>query len=507
MANAVAVRDYGDQYQALVFWKYALDLLKKDSDIKNIGYEYDEIKSFDDIVIFYKKEQIFRNTTIDRVYIQVKFHMKQNKEFTIENLLDPSFIDAKSESFLQKAVNAYRKDKEQYSKSVYVIYSTWTIQHTDILNELISNVDNTFDLKKISEGTTERSKMGKLRKELCTKLSVNEKELIDVLRQIRIKANQLDFEDLKENLNTQLMVYGLKLWSNSKNTFPYCDLIHSLNRQGINLLDGERLRSIFETEELFESKKSNDTVAIKSFAKQTEWLDDWTENICDLLCIVDKRSLKKGYSWEDVFKMLEKFVREKMKKDSEYQIALETSLSISFIIGRILNPKAGIKVIPIQKTLDGHSEWNRKENSQQSQKMFLIKKNTLNTDANDMVISIGITHDIDADVRDFIDNSELKVGIYENFLLEDHGTDAIRNGAHAWALTKQINNEIGKRTGKLKRGTLHIFIAGPNSVMFYLGMQSIMYGKVQLYEYDVTPTQEYGGSYYPTISFPQEGEF
>ena len=141
MANAVAVRDYGDQYQALVFWKYALDLLKKDSDIKNIGYEYDEIKSFDDIVIFYKKEQIFRNTTIDRVYIQVKFHMKQNKEFTIENLLDPSFIDAKSESFLQKAVNAYRKDKEQYSKSVYVIYSTWTIQHTDILNELISNVD------------------------------------------------------------------------------------------------------------------------------------------------------------------------------------------------------------------------------------------------------------------------------------------------------------------------------------------------------------------------------
>ena len=29
MAKAVAVRDYGDQYQALVFWKYALDLLKK----------------------------------------------------------------------------------------------------------------------------------------------------------------------------------------------------------------------------------------------------------------------------------------------------------------------------------------------------------------------------------------------------------------------------------------------------------------------------------------------
>ena len=154
MANAVAVRSYGDQYQALVFWKYALDMLKKDSDIENIGYEYDEIKSFDDVVIFYKRDQKFRDTTINRAYIQVKFHMKQNNEFTMDNLLDPSFIDAKSVSFLQKVVNAYRKDKEQYSKSVYMIYSTWTIQHTDILNELISNVDNTFDLHKITEGKT-----------------------------------------------------------------------------------------------------------------------------------------------------------------------------------------------------------------------------------------------------------------------------------------------------------------------------------------------------------------
>lgn len=58
------------------------------------------------------------------------------KKLNIENLLDPSFIDAKSESFLQKAVNAYRKDKEQYSKSVYVIYSTWTIQHTLAIKDI-----------------------------------------------------------------------------------------------------------------------------------------------------------------------------------------------------------------------------------------------------------------------------------------------------------------------------------------------------------------------------------
>lgn len=500
MANAVAAREHGDQYQAMVFWQYALGLLREDSDIKEIGYEYDEIKSFDDIVLLYNREQNFRDTTINTEYVQVKFHMKQNKEFTMDNLLDPAFIDAKSESFLQKAANAYRKDKKKYSSSIYVIYSTWTIQHTDILNELISNTDNTFDLKKISEGCTERSKMGSLRKKLRTNLSLdNDDELLDVLRQLKIKAGQADFDDLKESLNRQLIVYGLKPWSNSKNTFPYCDLVHSLNRRGVHLLDADALKKICETEELFETKKNSDTVAVKSFVRQTEWLDDWTKNICDLTTIVDKRNLREGYSWEDVFQILEKFVCEKMKKNEEYQIALETSLSISFTVGRILNPKTGIKVIPIQKTLDGHSQWTREESSQQ--KEFLIEKDILSEDANDMAISIGITHDINADVKEFIDNSELEIAVCERFLLEDCGTDAIKNGSHAWALAKQINGEIGKRTGKLKRGILHIFVAGPNSVMFYLGMQSMMYGKVQLYEYDAVTY-----SYYPTILFPQRGE-
>ena len=41
--------------------------------------------------------------------------------------------------------------------------------------------------------------------------------------------------------------------------------------------------------------------------------------------------------------------------------------------------------------------------------------------------------------------------------------------------------------------------------MFYLGMQSMMYGKIQLYEFDVNRAHE--NMYYPTITFPQEGEF
>ena len=86
--------------QAMVFWKYAIQMFR-DSDIGQIGYEYGKVKSFDDIVICYKKEQRFRDTYIDTDYIQVKFHVKQSDEFTMDNLLDPAFINAKTNSFLQ----------------------------------------------------------------------------------------------------------------------------------------------------------------------------------------------------------------------------------------------------------------------------------------------------------------------------------------------------------------------------------------------------------------------
>lgn len=89
----------------------------------------------------------------------------------------------------------------------------------------------------------------------------------------------------------------------------------------------------------------------------------------------------------------------------------------------------------------------------------------------------------------------------KSFSLEDFGTDAVKNGTHAWQLAKQINGEINRRPGTLKKGIMHLFIAGPHSLMFYLGMQSMMYGKIQIYEFNRNEN-----TYYPTISFPQKGE-
>ncbi len=42
MGNAVAAKELGDIYQAMVFWKYAIQMFG-DSDIGKVGYEYGEV--------------------------------------------------------------------------------------------------------------------------------------------------------------------------------------------------------------------------------------------------------------------------------------------------------------------------------------------------------------------------------------------------------------------------------------------------------------------------------
>ena len=501
MSNSIAARDNGDTYQAMVFWIYALQMLGG-SDIEMLGYEYDEVKSFDDIVVFYKKEQRFRDTYIIKDYIQVKFHMMQTGEFTMDNLLEPEFINADRNSFLQQVVNAYRNKKIDFSKSRFIIYSPWRIKSDDILNELIYNTDKSFNLKKMQEGKTERTRMGALRSKLCEKLSVNEEELYIILKQICIKDGQDSYEDLKKRLNEGFTYHKLQPWSGGRDTFPYCDMVRAWNRRGIRLFTADKIKCYCKKEGLFMASKDTANIAVKSFNRHEAWMNSWANHILDLTDKLAGRELQPRYSWSDIFHSIEQFVITNLDNAKEYHIAIETMLSVSFTVGRILNSKSALKVAPVQKTMDGFIDWGLDADNVSQYSKFIVSCQEMCGEAADMAISIGVTHDINEDVRDFIKNSGLKIGLYKNFVLEDFGMDSVKNGNHAWELAKQINREINRRSGNLKKGTLHIFIAGPNSLMFYLGMQSMMYGKIQIYEFD----QNREKTYYPTIAFPQEGE-
>lgn len=83
MASSLPAIEHGNDYQKLVFWNYALQLLTEGSEIECIRYEDDEFKSFDDIVVVYKKPQVFHDGSVSADYFQIKYHERGTKTITL----------------------------------------------------------------------------------------------------------------------------------------------------------------------------------------------------------------------------------------------------------------------------------------------------------------------------------------------------------------------------------------------------------------------------------------
>ena len=101
----------------------------------------------------------------------------------------------------------------------------------------------------------------------------------------------------------------------------------------------------------------------------------------------------------------------------------------------------------------------------------------------------------------FIKENNLSIGRIINCTPSDVGATnfSIEDGTHATALANSVYNAIGRRSTVERRATLHIFAAAPNAFMFFLGQNSVGFGKCILYEYDFE--QRNSCTYSQSISF------
>ncbi len=506
MAAPINARQRGDEYQQLVFWKYALMMLSGKYEIENIRYEDDLVKSYDDIVIQYSTPQIFRDSTISKEYIQVKFHMRDDGLFTVDNLLDPSFINATKNSLLHNVVAAYKKlGEDEFKQCAFVIYSMWDIDQEDELYKLVSNENSTLEIARLFDGTTERSRMGKIRKKMRTALGIEEDELKCVLKQIRIKSRQEKLDDLISGLNQQLEYCGLQVISGSKHTNPYAQLIQNLYKSGHTLFTKEFLENQLHNENMYSAKREKELIAIRSFIKHAENLESEVEHILKLEDCFEGRFLKKQYTWDGtIYPMINEYLSKNCQSDKEYSIQIEANPTIAFLAGRTLDIKTAKDISPVQRTDKGIIKWNKTDSDIQYPQT-ICKSKVLDAEKKDVAVVIGISREIVNDVEEFLSAEKGEIGRIMDIRLKTTDSANVIDGMHAWHLANQIKNEIDKRVLKEKQGVLHLFFACPNSIVFLLGRYSLPFGKIQLYEYDFNKQRTC--TYYSTITLPVKGEF
>lgn len=491
MATQIIPRQQGDDYQARWFWLQACALLDEFSNVERVVYEDDELKSFDDVAVYYRAGYTDKNgNPLDVDFYQVKFHVTSNGAIKAESLCEPAFINAKKFSLLERIKNAY---DYCYSKQInyrLILYTPWSIHPDDPLAEVHSNSNGRIIWTKLNVGG-DRCKMGKIRKKWKEHLSLSDdNELMRVITHVHIKQGP-SLDDLGRQLNWRLEAKGLKPVEENCLIHPYDDLTKKMLAANKNVLTAISLLAICKQEGLLiktPTRPTNTTsLGIRSFIRWAEDLQNQTQSMICLSHYFDGRWIKNVNDWNNkIPNELCSFINNNITRGGSYRLHLDTHSSIAFLAGNLIPEKMGVNIEVVQHSNRGNSFWSFTNGQGPSSGSLEFIEQLCHHGATDYALAIGLTHNIKNDVLHYIQKSIPTVGFLELALPEaGPSPTSVTDGAHADSLANQIVQYIrSKDIGMTEEKRVHIFSAAPNGLIFCLGrkMQSIPCWT--LYEYD-----------------------
>lgn len=332
---------------------------------------------------------------------------------------------------------------------------------------------------------------------------------------VKIRVLPFDLETLQSVLITALYKYMSS--NNPAISFIKTDLLAKalITEQLLNSTNGTYTeRTAFEQDIKVrikaisaEYQPKRIPICIKTFSRYADHPDVLSKNTLDLREAFDGRMLKPNLTWSDnIVSPIVEFLSTTTVQGEQYKIHLEAHSSVSFAIGRLLDSKSGIDIVPIQKTTTAGAElWDPSSKTTEDLPNWIVTINQVNTDCFNTVLILNITHDIQLDVERYIADSGLQVGkLISCSLTRVGGTNqAIQSGSHAAFLANKMHSVLACRTTPERRGFLHIFASAPAGFMFYLGTVSRGFGKVIMYEYDFEQADTC--TYSPSITFDSTG--
>jgi hypothetical protein len=488
MADSVKARWHGDNYQARVFWGNAINLLDPASCVVEVTFEADGPKAFDDVVVRY--EPPIPSSGAERVttdFHQVKWHVELGGRFGYEDFVNPDFIGATRFSLLQRLKEA-RASSPPGSRFAFL--TTYRVKDDDPLAGVLSGVDKSILLEKLFDGTTDRSRMGKVRKLWREHLELaTDAELKHVLQGFRVYEGYHSLDELRSQINLRAKVVGL-FATDTASDFRYDELARSLKTRNLNRFTRDTFRQLCDEEGLFTGApvQPDDflSVAIRSFLGPAADVSGASPD--NTLLLVDdfqQRYLREDRGWQEHIRpRVAEFLRAAVKRSAKLRLILDAHASIAFLAGTILDLKSGATVELVQKGRVGAQVWRAADPVPADASVFQVAEAVLDSGP-DIALAISVARPTDEQVRAYVREKLPAVGTIVSFgMPAGAGQQAVRGGGHAVRLAEQVSAEIARlRRGK-PDATVHIFAAAPNALLFFLGQEHQAIAPCVVYEFD-----------------------
>ena len=241
---------------------------------------------------------------------------------------------------------------------------------------------------------------------------------------------------------------------------------------------------------------------MKSFEHPIDRIEERCDRVLNLVPAFDERYIRDETDWaKSLYPELKKFLLEAAHDGGGVRLVLDAHASLAFAAGSVLNVKSGRRVELEQRTMGRHVWAADDRPSDPNWPRLVSTLAELDGAHPDLIVAIGLTHNVAADVQAYIDRTALGAGRLLTLLPSTSpGAQSVTSGRHAFELAQQVVEAIRAVCRTTSGGTIHLFIAAPNAFTFFLGQHQPLIGPTRLYEFDFDGGRD--RSYAPALLLP-----
>jgi hypothetical protein len=496
----IAARLSGDDYQARFFWYMAAQLLFVDSNVERVSIEFDEATHVDDVAVFYKqpnKSDWGIQPEVD--FFQVKYHVDQRDSYTVDNMIDASFINSPSKSLLEHFFEAYNDLRRTYSRFTLNLVSNWIWRGDD---HLATSIRDGGTLPDKLFTAAEKTQFGRIRKRWVEHLHTDDETFQDFGQKLKFSLNYFGNGALNSALSDRLVRAGLRPLDSYAIISPYDDLARKFIQKGRTVFDKDSLLAECKRERLAQSNpipRSEKTIGIRSFVRFAENIGIETDSFVCVADQFDGRHARYESSWMQAASTINEFIESNLQElnQVEHKILLDCHSSLALLAGYLITsrvpvypagprPKQELYKPTIQKIVRESDLW----------KVQLVP---VKDGAPYLAVVVSVTHQADHQVLEYIGQS--RDDVCNLLILEPPtgtGQSSVVDANHALAMSHSLIQIVRRYQNNHQRTLL--FISAPNFMSYFIGQQCHALGNLTLFEYDFDSPQK--RTYSESITIP-----
>lgn len=472
MANQVAARLCGDDYQHLYAWQCALELKQPNSKVRLVTVEDAFAGSVDDVTVLHDV-----NTNLADRFYQVKYHVDHRSVYSTNILTNCK--PGEKKSLLEKfwySWNLLRNRNPEREINLYLV-SNWTWDTTDLLKTCFSGHDgsikNDFLLAK------PRSELGKIRKIWQEVLEAGDDDFQRFISCLRFKLGFDCSEELEKRVSERME--HLRLRSDKSALLTAVGIVRDWIKVGKRDLTLEEFESMLKEYKLYRTENEERGITIylttikeQKFDISPDYSIDWREHFVGE---PGKKGhqLKNPSEWNTLLLPNLKHLEEQINNETDCRLVRARGLarlSAWFAFGFLFSEVARytIEVDQVGQLWRTDADPSTDFCLDITSNETLPEGEMLDCEGSTVAVGLSVTGSLDNDVREYLANRTDKVAALLLLRPErELGRDCLRSASDAVALADIFKRYVRDFVKRWKAKRLLLFYFGPLSGACFVG--------------------------------------